>query len=101
MYELTKEDIQNLVNYREYLKSVRENCNDEAYKMLLTKSIELLEGNISSQTMLKYLENVKSNKGAKAELSEETKAANKAVIKKADEFHLHTIINKIVKSLKK
>jgi len=101
MYELTKEDIQNLVNYKEYLMSVRGSCNDMAYKMLLTRSIDLLEGDITSQTMLKYLEHVKSNKGAKAELSEETKAANKEVIKKADEFHLHAIINKIMKSMKK
>lgn len=101
MYELTKEDIQNLVNYREYLKSVRESSNDETYRMLLTNSIELLEGDISSQTMIKYLELVKSNKGAKAEFSEEAVAMNKVVIKKADEHQLHTIINKIMKSIKK
>lgn len=101
MYELTKEDIQNLVNYREFCKSVKETTNDEALKMMLTKSVGLLEGDITSQTMVKYMELVKSTtKVPKAEPSEEFAAKMVEIKAKSKEYQLVAIINKVMNSMK-
>lgn len=75
MYVLTQEDIDILVNYREFLKGEVESCTNDQAKMILTKSVELLSGEITTATLENYLAvQVKKSPEFLASLTDETKA---------------------------
>ena len=74
MYVLTEEDKNILVNYREFLKGEVSKAEDEQVRMILGKSVDLLSGEITAETLQNYLQ-VQVKKGANktVELSENTK----------------------------
>lgn len=71
MYELSQEDKEILMNYRSYLESEVSNSNDEDFKKIIGKSVELLSGEITAETLRNYLEvQVKNSKKSFEGLSE-------------------------------
>lgn len=71
MYELSREDQEILINYRSYLESEVSNSNDEDFKRIIKKSVELLSGEITAETLRNYLEvQVKNSKQSFEGLSE-------------------------------
>lgn len=74
MYSLSKEDKNILTNYRNFMQEQVSTTNNEQLKEVLNKSIHMLSGEITSETLKNYLEeNVKKNHQEKDLLSEETK----------------------------
>jgi len=75
MYILTKEDKDILVNYRAFLQSEVAASQNEQVKMILSKSVELLSGEITTETLENYLAvQVKNGPNKLMELSEEAKS---------------------------
>ncbi len=74
MYQLTQEDVKILETYRTFLEGQVAEATNPQVKMILGKSVELLSGEITTQTLVNYLEvQVKKNPDA-PELSDEAKA---------------------------
>lgn len=74
MYVLTEEDKNILINYREFLKDEVSKAENEQVRMILGKSVDLLSGEITVETLQNYLQvQVKKDTNKTVELSENTK----------------------------
>ena len=95
MYILTSEDKKILENYRAFLKEEVFKSESQEVKMVLGKSVELLSGDITSETLANYLE-VQVKKGPKSQmaLSDDTQAKMKEIMVVASKYGVMDVVKR-------
>ena len=95
MYKLTNEDITIMSNYRDYLKNMVKECENEQAKMILEKSVALLSGEINSEMLQKYLEiQVKKDPNFTAQLTKDTKQAINDIRVAANQYGVMDVVKR-------